>query len=47
MVNAFRFGVLGISDVHLGVAFAVMLGFVIGLSALALQLLKRGVGLRS
>ncbi|KRA33434.1 ABC transporter permease [Rhodanobacter sp. Root627] len=47
MVNAFRFGVLGISDVHLGVAFAVMLGFVVGLSALALQLLKRGVGLRS
>ncbi|KQX97640.1 ABC transporter permease [Rhodanobacter sp. Root480] len=47
MVNAFRFGVLGISDVHLGVAFAVMLGFAVGLSALALQLLKRGVGLRS
>jgi ABC-2 type transport system permease protein len=47
MVNAFRFGVLGISDVHVGVAFVVMLGFVIGLSMLALQLLKRGVGLRS
>jgi ABC-2 type transport system permease protein len=47
MVNAFRFGVLGISDVHVGVAFVVMLGFVAGLSVLALQLLKRGVGLRS
>lgn len=47
MVNAFRFGVLGISDVHVGVAFVVMIGFVIGLSVLALQLLKRGVGLRS
>ncbi|GAA0255544.1 ABC transporter permease [Rhodanobacter caeni] len=47
MVNAFRFGVLGISDVHVGVAFVVMLGFVVGLSILALQLLKRGVGLRS
>jgi ABC-2 type transport system permease protein len=47
MVNAFRFGVLGISDVHVGVAFVVMLGFVVGLSVLALQLLKRGVGLRS
>src|SRR6185312_10193236 len=32
MVNAFRFGVLGISDVHIGVAFGVMLLFVIGLS---------------
>ena len=47
MVNAFRFGVLGISDVHIGVAFGVMLLFVIGLAAVALNLLKRGVGLRS
>ncbi|WP_243050547.1 ABC transporter permease [Dyella sp. RRB7] len=47
MVNAFRFGVLGASDVQIGVAFAVMLAFVIGLSIVALQLLKRGVGLRS
>ncbi|MEY2169333.1 MULTISPECIES: ABC transporter permease [unclassified Rhodanobacter] len=47
MVNAFRYGVLGISDVHVGVAFVVMLGFVVALAAFALQLLKRGVGLRS
>ncbi|KRE96634.1 ABC transporter permease [Frateuria sp. Soil773] len=47
MVNAFRFGVLGVSDVHVGWAFAVMLGFVVALSVVALQLLKRGVGLRS
>jgi ABC-2 type transport system permease protein len=47
MVNAFRFGVLGISDVGVGVAFVVMLGFVVALSIVALQLLKRGVGLRS
>ena len=47
MVNAFRYGVLGISDVHVGMAFVVMLGFVVALSIVALQLLKRGVGLRS
>jgi ABC-2 type transport system permease protein len=47
MVNAFRFGVLGISDVHVGMAFVVMIGFVIALSIVALQLLKRGIGLRS
>jgi ABC-2 type transport system permease protein len=47
MVNAFRYGVLGISDVHVGMAFVVMLGFVIALSIVALQLLKRGIGLRS
>ena len=47
MVNAFRFGVLGVSDVGIDTAFAVMVLFVVVLSAVALQLLKRGVGLRS
>jgi ABC-2 type transport system permease protein len=47
MVNAFRFGVLGVSDVNIGVAILVMLAFVAALSLVALQLLKRGVGLRS
>lgn len=47
MVNAFRFGVLGISDVDVGVAFIVMIGFVVALTMVALYLLKRGVGLRS
>ena len=47
MVNAFRYGVLGISDVHVGGAFVVMLAFVAALTAFALHLLKRGVGLRS
>jgi ABC-2 type transport system permease protein len=47
MVNAFRYGLLGVSDVPLWVAYALMLGFVVVLGALALWLLKRGVGLRS
>ena len=47
MVNAFRYGLLGSSDVPLWVAYALMLGFVVALSALALWLLKRGTGLRS
>ena len=47
MVNAFRYGLLGVSDVPLWVAFALMLGFVVVLTALALWLLRRGVGLRS
>ncbi|MCL1635978.1 ABC transporter permease [Luteimonas sp. SX5] len=47
MVNAFRYGLLGSSDVPLWVAYALMLGFVAVLSGLALWLLKRGVGLRS
>ena len=47
MVNAFRYGLLGVSDVPLWVAYALMLGFVVALSAIGLWLLKRGVGLRS
>jgi ABC-2 type transport system permease protein len=47
MVNAFRYGLLGTSDVPVWVAYALMLSFVGGLGALGLWLLKRGVGLRS
>ena len=47
MVNAFRYGLLGVSDVSLGVAYALMLGFVVALSAIGLWLLKRGTGMRS
>lgn len=47
MVNAFRYGLLGTSDVPLWVAYALMLGFVVALTAVALWLLRRGVGMRS
>jgi ABC-2 type transport system permease protein len=47
MVNAFRYGLLGSSDVSLGVAYALMLLFVLVLGALSLWLLRRGTGLRS
>ena len=47
MVNAFRYGLLGISDVPLWTAYLLMLFFVALLGGIALWLLKRGVGLRS
>ena len=47
MVNAFRYGLLGQSDVSMVTAFGLMGLFVVGLGALGLWLLKRGVGLRS
>jgi ABC-2 type transport system permease protein len=47
MVNAFRYGLLGVSDVPLWIAYAVMLGFAAGLTVVALRLLTKGVGLRS
>jgi ABC-2 type transport system permease protein len=47
MVNAFRYGLLGTSDIPVGIAFALMGGFVVALGALGLWLLKRGIGLRT
>lgn len=47
MVNAFRYGVLGISDVSLWIAYAVMLGFAAILVGISLYLLERGYGMRS
>ncbi len=47
MVNAFRYGMLGESDVSLGVAYAVISVFVVLLGAICMTLLHRGVGLRS
>lgn len=47
MVNAFRYGLLGVSDVNLGVAYLAIFGFIAGLFCYALYLLNRGYGIRS
>ena len=46
MVNAFRYGVLGVSDISLWVAFTMTVGFTMLLFSVALMLLNRGVGIR-
>jgi len=46
MVNAFRYGFLGTSDVHVEYAFAMMGALAVGLFAFAVILLNRGVGTR-
>lgn len=47
MVNAFRYGMLGESDVSLPVAYAVIGLFIVLLGGICMTLLHRGVGLRS
>lgn len=47
MVNAFRYGILGVSDIDLVTAFTVIVAFTVGLFVFALFLLERGTGLRS
>ncbi|HVN44184.1 MAG TPA: ABC transporter permease [Steroidobacteraceae bacterium] len=46
MVNAFRFGFLGVSDVDVGAAFALMSGAAVVLFAVAVALMNRGAGIR-
>ena len=47
MVNAFRYGILGISDININYAFFGVLVFIILLTVICLRLLARGTRLRS
>jgi ABC-2 type transport system permease protein len=46
MVNAFRYGILGTSDISIGTAYAILIGFVVLLFIACLQLMNRGTGIR-
>lgn len=47
MVNGFRYGMLGVSDVSLTAAFGIIVGFILVLGAICVTLLRRGTGLRT
>ncbi|MGR5148665.1 ABC transporter permease [Photobacterium alginatilyticum] len=47
MVNAFRYGFLGVSDVGIGTSFAVLAVFIAALYGFVYYLISRGIGLRS
>lgn len=46
MVNAFRYGILGTSDISVGYAYAIVLLFVVALFSTCLYLMNRGIGIR-
>jgi len=46
MVNAFRYGILGVSDINITYAYLIVGLFVAGLFSVSLVLLNRGVGIR-
>lgn len=46
MVNAFRYGILGVSDINIIYAYLIVGLFVVGLFSVSLALLNRGVGIR-
>ncbi|MBU1192649.1 MAG: ABC transporter permease [Gammaproteobacteria bacterium] len=47
MVNAFRFGILGVSDISLWSSYAIILGFIAALFIFSLYLLNKGHGIRT
>ncbi len=46
MINTFRYGMIGVSDIDLATAYTVIILFIVALYSYSLWLLKRGVGLR-
>jgi len=47
MVNAFRYGILGVTDINLVLAFVIILLFIVILAGFSLHLLQRGIGIKS
>ncbi|MBU6952535.1 MULTISPECIES: ABC transporter permease [unclassified Hahella] len=47
MINAFRYGLLGVSDINLGAAYGMILLFIVALFSFSMRLLNKGVGIRT
>jgi ABC-2 type transport system permease protein len=47
MVNAFRYGFLGVSDISLALSYSISIGFIIILYVFSLHLLRKGHGIRT
>jgi ABC-2 type transport system permease protein len=46
MVNGFRYGILGVSDVNPFISLGMIIVFIVLLAAIALRMLARGKGIR-
>ncbi len=46
MINAFRYGLLGVSDIDVTTALVIIIAFIITLFGLALNMLNKGVGIK-
>ncbi len=47
MVNAFRYGFIGVSDISLVTSYAISCGFIVVLYLFCLYLLRTGKGIRT
>jgi ABC-2 type transport system permease protein len=47
MINTFRYGLIGVTDIDIRLAFAMTGGFILFLTLLSLYLLHKGVGIKN
>ena len=47
MINAFRYGFLGVSDVPLATCFGVLIGFTVVFTGITIYLFKKGIGFKN
>jgi ABC-2 type transport system permease protein len=47
MINAFRYGFIGVTDIDIQLAFNIIGGFIMALTLLSLFLLHKGIGIKS
>lgn len=47
MINAFRYGLIGVTDVNIQIAFEITCGFIVLLAGFSLYLLHKGVGIKT
>lgn len=47
MINAFRYGILGVSDIDVGFALSIIFGFILTLTIFSLYLLNKGIGIKT
>ena len=47
MINAFRYGLIGVSDINIELAYLMTGGFITFLTLISLVLLYKGIGLKN
>ena len=47
MVNGFRYGILGASDIPIAISYGIIIVFIAALGTLSMYLLNKGIGIRS
>ena len=47
MINAFRYGLIGVTDINIQSAYIIIGGFIVALMMISLFLLYKGIGIKN